>query len=311
MRRAQTVLRFLAACAFVLSGTVAYAGPPQQLTLDAPRAVFVGEQCARIGMMRGLASRAAQLERSFLDDFDTFDLTSGPWSPHYAHAAAHNWQSRTLEGNEELQLYVDPLYRGRGETALGLDPHRLSGGVLSLQAEPVGPDEREALAPFAYTSGMISSHRAFEQAFGYFEIRARIPQGQGLWPAFWLLRPGQWPPEIDVMEILGHDTGTLYNSVHWVGDEGNEKSVCRVPLADATREFRLYGVLWTEEMIVHYLDRVPVSVIETKPELDAPMYMIANLGVGGKWPGSPDNTTMFPASYEIDWIAAYRLVEIE
>jgi beta-glucanase (GH16 family) len=111
--------------------------------------------------------------------------------------------------------------------------------------------------------------------------------------------------------VLGHDIGTLYTTVHWAGDEGKKQSGCRVPLEDATRDFRLYGVLWTDQMIVHYLDRVPVSVIETKPELDAPMYMIANLAVGGTWPGAPDDTTVFPASFEIDWIAAYRLMGIE
>jgi len=280
---------------------------PEVLSLDAPRAGAVSDTCKKVGLIDRMAAREIRLSRTFLDSFDSLDLEAGPWTPHFAHAKYGTWQSRTLEGNLEEQIYVDEAYSGRDDAALGLDPHQIADGVLRLTADRTPANRAKALDPFAYTSGMISSHRHFTQKYGYFEISARVPQGRGLWPAFWLLRAGMWPPEIDVMEVLGHDTGTLYTTVHWTQNGRHAQSGCEIGLKDASQEFHLFGVLWTNEMIVHYVDRKPVAVIETKPELDGPMYMLANLAVGGRWPGSPDAATPFPASYEIDWIAAYQL----
>ena len=224
---------------------------PEVLSLDAPRAGAVSDTCKKVGLIDRMAAREIRLSRTFLDSFDSLDLEAGPWTPHFAHAKYGTWQSRTLEGNLEEQIYVDEAYSGRDDAALGLDPHQIADGVLRLTADRTPANRAKALDPFAYTSGMISSHRT-------------------------------------------------QNGRH-------AQSGCEIGLKDASQEFHLFAVLWTNEMIVHYVDRKPVAVIETKPELDGPMYMLANLAVGGRWPGSPDAATPFPASYEIDWIAAYQL----
>lgn len=277
------------------------------LKLQTPALSSVTKTCSEPGVFDRLKFEEVTLRRTFLDDFSSFDLKSGPWTPHYAHARYEKWIARTLTGNNEQQIYVDPAYKGHGDTGVGLNPHKLRDGVLGLTASRTPDPLRQALEPFEYTSGMISSHGQFEQTYGYFEISARVPEGQGLWPAFWLLRPGIWPPEIDVMEILGHDPDTLYTSVHWTENEEHAQTTCQIAFDGGAEAFHQFGVLWTDQMIVHYLDRVPVAITETKPALDGPMYLIANLGVGGNWPGAPDQTTRFPATFEIDWIAAYQL----
>ena len=110
------------------------------------------------------------------------------------------WGARTIGNNGELQLYVDPKYRG-----LGLNPFRLTGDAVGIRARPATPKELPFLGGQRYVSGMITSERRFSAQYGYFEVRARLPAGRGLWPAVWLLPiDGTWPPEIDIVETVGH-----------------------------------------------------------------------------------------------------------
>ena len=251
------------------------------------------------------AGPALRLAETFRDDFDAFDVYAGPWAPHFAHNAYGDWRARTLTANRELQIYVDPAFAGIGSQALGLDPFAVtSEGVLGLVARRTPRTALPRLRGFPYVSGMLSSRPGFAQKHGYFEIRARLPQGAGLWPAFWLLAPHGWPPEIDVMEARGDPAYAVH--VHWREDGVNRSSGCEIPLPDAGSAFHAYGVLWTQEAIAFYLDRAPVAWIRTKPGFDRPMYLLANLAVGG-WAGEPDESTAFPATYAIDSVAAWSL----
>jgi beta-glucanase (GH16 family) len=245
-----------------------------------------------------------RLAESFRDDFDGFDPYRGPWKPHFDHGPYGDWQARTLVNNDELQIYVDPAYPGIGGQPLGLDPFAIGEGVLGLVARPTPRAALPRLRSFAYTSGMISSRASLLQKYGYFEIRARLPGGAGLWPAFWLLTPGAWPPEIDAMEARGAPGYAVH--VHWSEGGARRSSGCDIPLADGTAAFHDFGVLWTSEAVAFYLDRAPVAWIRAKPGFDRPMYMLANLAVGG-WAGAPDATTPFPATFAIDRITAWTL----
>lgn len=247
---------------------------------------------------------AVRLAERFRDDFERFDLYGGPWTPHFAHGAYDDWQARTLAANDELQLYVDPAYAGIGSQPLGLDPFVLRDGVLGLVARPTPRAALPRLRGFPYVSGMVSSRASFVQRYGYFEIRARLPGGAGLWPAFWLLAPGGWPPEIDAMEARGAPGYAVH--VHWSEGGARRSSGCDIPLVDGTAAFHDFGVLWTPAAIAFYLDRTPVAWIAAKPGFDRPMYLLANLAVGG-WAGAPDTTTPFPATFAIDRIAAWAL----
>ena len=271
-------------------------GPPEGPAPDRCRPIAPG----------GGGATPVTLYQSFHDEFDDFDLYGGLWTPHFDHNGYRDWRARTLEANGEAQLYVDPRYAGSGARPLGLDPFSAGDGVLGLVARPTPAPAGPYLHGFRYVSGMLSSRDSFVQRLGYFEIRARLPAGAGLWPAFWLLSPGAWPPEIDVMEARG--TPGYRVTVHWEESGAHVSSGCEIPLADASEAFHSYGVLWSTRALVFYLDGTPMAWIAAKPGFDRPMYLLANLAVGG-WAGEPDARTMFPATYEIDRIAAYLLPE--
>jgi beta-glucanase (GH16 family) len=275
----------------------------QASTLPGLPAAPAPERCRPIGP-GAAAGPPVRLWQTFRDDFETFDLAAGPWTPHYDHGTARDWRARTLTANGEAQIYVDPAYAGTGSAPLGLDPFAPVDGVLGIVARRTPPSLLPPLGGFAFLSGMISSRASFLQKYGYFEIRARLPEGAGLWPAFWLLSPGGWPPEIDAMEARGAPGYAVH--LHWREDGANRATGCEIPLADGSAAFHAFGVLWTPAAVAFYLDRVPVAWVAAKPGFDRPMYMIANLAVGG-WAGEPDDLTRFPATYAIDSIAAWAL----
>ncbi len=169
---------------------------------------------------------------------------------------------------------------------------------------------REAAGDFAYTSGAIATSETFSLTYGYLEMRAKLPKGQGLWPAFWALSPTRkWPPEIDVVELLGHEPNRVHLHTHFVDtnakdNHGNEGTSWRGPNFSAG--FHTFGLNWQPGLLVWYVDGVERYRNTHAP--DAPMYLIANLAVGAEssWPGAPDAKTIFPATYEIDYIRVYQ-----
>lgn len=223
---------------------------------------------------------------AFGDEFDAPALDTRKWTPNY-------WWGNTISPNHELEYY----------SAGNIE---LSNGVLRLRA-----DKRQTNG-LPYTSGMVSSHGKFNQTYGYFEMRAKVPKGKGLWPAFWLLpdlRHGvTWPPEIDTMEILGHSTNTVYLTYHRLvgnGDDAPEQYAYTGP--DFSADFHTYGVEWNPSAVIWYIDGLERARSHT-PVPAGPMYVLANLAVGGDWPGAPDGSTPFPNYFDIDYIRVYRKV---
>lgn len=263
------------------------------------------EACTSIADGAEVASVA--FRQTFRDDFDAFDPYAGPWTPHFDHNSPSDWRARTLAGNGEVQLYVDPRYRGAGPGPLGLSGHDAGGGLLRLTTRPAPEAARAALHGYRFTSGMISSRRSFLQRHGYFEIRARLPEGQGTWAAFWMLAPDGWPPEIDVLEFRGGAPDTLALRLHWSEAGEHRKAGCDIAARAAGTEFRSYGLLWQPDRFVYYRDRRPVAWVAMKPGFDRPMYLLANLALGG-W-GGPVDPAALPAEMAIDWIGAWAQVE--
>lgn len=239
-----------------------------------------------------------RLELAFADEFETFRRFSGDrgvWRTTFRDGNGQDpFDLRTLRWNKELQLYVDAEFAG-----LGLDPFALRDGVLEISATRA--PKAGALGGFGYVSGLITTQPSFSQTYGYFEMRARLPRGKGVWPAFWLLPLDlSWPPEIDVMESIG-DPGKVYVTAHStaVRAEG-------VALSIAPEGFHTFAVAWDKDRLTWFIDGRQVSQRPTPPDLHKPMYMLANVAIGGDWAGAPDETTTFPATLAIDHIRAYR-----
>jgi beta-glucanase (GH16 family) len=247
-------------------------------------------------------------------EFDTLQLWNG--TSGLDTAGGPQWGSyvtatgtRPFNQEQEWYLRADHLIGGSG--AALPNPFSVHNGILTITAAPSDPALRPDLGGQPYTSGMINTSHSFSQTYGYFEMRAELPAGQGMWPAFWLLaQDGSWPPEIDVMEMLGHEPGRLYTSVHSLGagQTAGDHTLAQAAtqVADMSDGFHTYGVDWGPDSLAFYFDGREVFRTPTPADLDKPMYMIANLAVGGTWPGDADATTPFPAQMNIDYLRAYQ-----
>jgi hypothetical protein len=256
----------------------------------------------------------SNLVESFADDFNSFSWYAeglspqkdrhGTWRTHYGTQGVNGEGSRSFPG--ELQVYADTAFKGTASEPLGLNPFHITDGILEIWAEPAP----ERVAPFIwgrrYTSGLITSKYSFSQLYGVFEIRARLPKGRGYWPAFWLLpTDSSWPPEIDVLEVLGDETTKLYASAHSKAEGEHTAAGIEAPVPDLSSNFHRYTVEWQKDYIIWYLDGVEIERAPTPADMHKPMYLLANLTIGG-WHGGPDSSTRFPGIYAIDYIRAYR-----
>ncbi|WP_297696822.1 family 16 glycosylhydrolase [Phenylobacterium sp.] len=251
---------------------------------------------------------------TFDDEFNTLSLwngSSGAWSTTTGFSdPAGNGSSYPANGEQEW--YINANY---GPTS-SVHPWTVSDGVLTLTAQRADPSivpylgSNQAGFPgmgaYQWTSGLIGTDHSFSQTYGYFEMRAQLPAGQGMWPAFWLLKEdGSYPPEIDVMEAVGKDPSTVYTTVH-TAETG-------VPTAEGLGEnvgnfatsYHDYAVDWEPDTITFYIDEKQVYQVATPADMHSPMYMIANLAVGGSWAGAPDASTPAINQMNIDWIRAW------
>jgi beta-glucanase (GH16 family) len=188
-----------------------------------------------------------------------------------------------------------------------------SGGLLHLTAK----HETASVGgrTYDYTSGMICGcgptgkvPPSFSFKYGYAEISAQVPAGQGLWPAYWMLPASyKWPPEIDVMEEKGQDPFTNYMSVHWGPNKNGFSTGSYTGPDNFSLAQHTYGVDWEPGAIVWYVDgveRYRYSVARNVPS--QPMYLLANLAVGGDFVGPPDANTPFPSELAVDYIRVYQ-----
>jgi beta-glucanase (GH16 family) len=156
----------------------------------------------------------------------------------------------------------------------------------------------------AYTSGLITTRNMFSQTYGYFEIRARFPAGKGLYPSFWLAPlDSSKAASINIFEVLGSDP-TRVNMSIWCS-AGSSSSYVSSTFTDGN--FHTFGLQWTPSILRWYIDGVERwSYSACLPNF--PMYLVANMAIGGTKPGSPNATTTFPSYFEIDYIRTYKYV---
>jgi beta-glucanase (GH16 family) len=242
----------------------------------------------------------SKLHMTFDDEFNSLSLHSssgGTWNTSFAWAGQ---TGATLTG--ELEWYINSAYAPTS----AVHPWTVSNGILDLTAAPTDASTLQAIGNHPYTSGMLTTSNSFAQTYGYFEMRAELPVGKGLAPAFWLLpEDGSWPPELDVMEVIGSNPTALVTTVH-SNSTGHPTAVGETTtVADTTVGFHTYGVDWEPDTITWYFDGNEVFQTATPADMRKPMFMVLNLAVGGVWPGAPDGSTAFPASMQIDFVHAY------
>jgi beta-glucanase (GH16 family) len=250
------------------------------------------------------AAAAPRWQLVWADEFDGPDgagIDRSKWVPEIG---GHGW------GNNELQFYRDDLANAH-----------LEGGHLVITAlqerYTSGGTTRD------YTSARLKTQGLFEQAYGRFEARLRVPHGQGIWPAFWMLGNDigsvSWPAcgEIDVMENIGREPTLVHGTVHGPGYSGINGIGAPYSLPDGapfTEDFHLFAVEWEPQEIRWYVDGVlyhtltPASLpAGARWAFDHPFFMLLNLAVGGNWPGSPDGSTSFPQRLVVDYVRVYRV----
>lgn len=202
-------------------------------------------------------------------------------------------------GNKELQDYTSSR-----------DNSFLDGkGHLVIRALKTGE---------GYTSARLKTQGRYTVRYGRVAARIRLPRGQGIWPAWWML--GQdfqakgWPGcgEIDVMEFIGGQPDKAHFSLHGPGYSGSGGLHAQAALPDSD-DFHVSGIEWAKDSITFELDNRMVkrfTVADLPPGarwvFDQPFFLILNLAVGGAWPGNPDSTTVFPQDYVIDWVRVWE-----
>lgn len=253
------------------------------------------------------------------DEFDGETLDETVWT----------YSGHKLHRNDELQYYTDDANGGS---------LRLEDGALIIRADRL--TEPEYGYDYSSVSLVTQNKKLFR--YGYFEMRAQLPDGQGLWPAFWMM--GQvpylppiknqafWPlcGEIDIMEAIGAKEGNAvsHGAIHWVNSlkeyfdwrangftgnyDGEHNRSFTLPEGTfETTGYHTFGLAWNEKTLVWYVDDTEFM----REELDGEhfeafrtmgWYILLNLAIGGNWPGSPDKTTPFPAEFKIDYIRVYQ-----
>lgn len=182
-----------------------------------------------------------------------------------------------------------------------------------------------------YTSGKVNSQNNTDFMYGRVEVRARVPEGQGLWPAAWMMPTdesyyGQWPKcgEIDIMEVLGHNTSSAFQTIHYGEPHGQQQGSITLDEGSFSSDFHTYVVEWEPGEMRFYTDDVLTLTVndwfsrngDVEQEYPAPFnqnfFVQMNLAVGGDWPGNPDETTNFDtAMFEIDYVRVYQKPEYD
>jgi beta-glucanase (GH16 family) len=232
------------------------------------------------------------------DEFNGSVVNEDDWT---FETGGHGW------GNNELQYY-------RKENT------EIYNGNLVITAR------KEAFSGSNYTSSRMITKGKREFKYGRIDIRAALPKGQGIWPALWMLGANigevGWPKcgEIDIMEMIGGTANgvvrekTVYGTLHW-DNAGSHACTCDKPGHTLSSgiyndEFHVFSMMWNENSITWYVDDVQFNTISITPaelsEFRDEYFFIFNLAVGGNWPGSPDNSTVFPQRLIVDYVRVFQ-----
>jgi beta-glucanase (GH16 family) len=216
-------------------------------------------------------------------------------------------------GNQEREFYTTSAEN----VALDGDGHL----VITARAEPPSSTYQCWYGRCRYTSTRLKTKGLFAQAYGRFEARIRVPRGQGLWPAFWMLGADidsiGWPQggEINIMENIGREPAIAHGTLHGPGYSGADGIGRADTLSSGAYadDFHIFAVVWRPNEIRWYVDgrqyhRVTPADLPrgAKWVFNHPFFLLLNVAVGGGWPGDPDASTTFPQQMVVDYVRVYR-----
>lgn len=246
-------------------------------------------------------------ELTWSDEFEGDSLDSSRWNIDTGNGFYNEGEWISGWGNNELQYYDE-------------ENVRVEDGRLILEAKE--EERSDEYGEYDYTSGKITSEGLFSQAYGRFEASMKLPEGQGYWPAFWMMPEddvyGGWAAsgEIDIMENRGSETNQVSGAIHYGGIYPNNTYSEGAYRFDegSTQEFNTYAVEWEPEEIRWYVnDELFYRTGDWHSEegeypapFDQEFHLILNLAVGGWFGGDPDDTTEFPRQVEVEYVRAYE-----
>jgi len=232
---------------------------------------------------------AANWKLVWSDEFKGKSLDMGKWKHDLG---ASGW------GNNEMEDYTNSHKNAY-----------IKNGHLVIQANKEGNH---------ITSARINTAGKFSTLYGRVEMRAKLPHGQGIWPAFWMLGDNigkvGWPAcgEIDIMEFVGKDPNHSHASLHAPGFDTHDMVASSSPSA-FSNGFHTYGVIWDKDNFQFYVDGKIFKKInrhsshaKSWPFNDHKFFILLNLAVGGNWPGAPNASTRFPQQFIIDYVRVYK-----
>ena len=199
-------------------------------------------------------------------------------------------------GNNELQVYTN-------------QNHTVENGMLTIKTQ---------YKDSVYSSTRIHSQNKQSFQYGYFEVRAKLPTGEGIWPAFWLLgnniKEVGWPMcgEIDVLEYVGKTPSIIHTSLHTKDSHGKTINTKETKINNIEQGFHLYAVDWTPEKMDFYIDHQkvytfnPIVKNEKTWPFNQPFYILLNVAVGGNFGGPKVDNQMFPQEFVIDYVRVYK-----
>ena len=234
------------------------------------------------------------MTRIWEDEFNGNTLNASDWT-HEIGNGNNGW------GNNELQYY-------RAENTT------VGDGLLTIEAK------KETFEGRNYTSSRLITKDKVEFKYGRIDIRARLPKGQGIWPALWMLGANidqaSWPGcgEIDIMEMVGGRGGdnTTHGTIHWDnnGQYANYGDAYTLLNGIFNDEFHVFTIKWSSSTIIWYVDDNEFVRVDITPaglsEFHQDNFFIFNVAVGGNWPGSPDATTAFPQTMVVDYVRVFQ-----
>ncbi len=215
-------------------------------------------------------------------------------------------------GNHELEYYTNHPQNAQTK----------SGNLVITAQKEITTDKGQTRG---YTSARIKTQNLFAQAYGRFEARIKIPHGEGMWPAFWMLGEDiptvGWPRcgEIDIMENIGKEPAAVHASLHGAADPATKKVTADLTTKfslpgepSLSDDFHVYAVEWDPTAIRFFIDKTNYATFtrDQWPQnapwpFDHKFFLILNLAVGGDWPGPPDATTVFPQQMLVDYVRVY------